>query len=205
MRRWRCLAHTLILTGLLGAALTASVASLALGLGLLPDPSGEIAKVGAWVVGIVLGFLAVVGGTVQLIVKPIIDAQNAATRRWLKEAVDELHLGFRGLMDLHVESRNPHPVASDAMHEPLKRADEQLLKEIRIVRARLGKLSRAHNEAMKLERNVAACMAVPAREAHREDDPPDADFTKRLEVPALSTLIIPVDDEDPDDDESDQP
>ena len=204
MRRWRCLARSLVLAGLLGSALGASAASIALGLGVLPDPSGEVVRVGAWAVGIVLGFLAVVGGVVQLIVKPIITAQHVANREWLKEAIEKLGEKFVDVMAEHVASRDPHPTASHDMHEPLKRADEQLLKEIRIVRLRLARLAKAHNEAMKMERGVAACALTPNRAPHRATDPAEADFTKRVEVPPLEALLIPENGDDDDDADGDR-
>lgn len=191
MRRWRCVARTLILVVLFASSLTASAASIAFGLGILPDVASEAMKILAWVVGIIIGFLLLVSAAVKLMVTPTVEAFNAQNKQWLSEAVAELGRGFDALMDRHVTANDPHPTASDRMHEPLYAADQQILRELADMRRlrdsdskKLHALVKAHNMAMTTQQaaiDALGCMAH--RDPHktpfprRETDPDGTDFS----------------------------
>lgn len=209
IERWRCFARTTIVAIGVALMMTASVASASLLTGILPPIAGEAMTILAWVFTVIMALLGFAAAFNRLLVLPVIERQHEANKAWLKEVIAELGKGFEGLvrteMTRHIEADEPHPRASDRMHGPLRRADEEMLRDIRVIRRRLAHLTRAHNVAMQMERGVAVATCGGGREPRRENDPPDADFSKRPPLPSLDALIIPDDQEEPLEDEPDQP
>lgn len=223
MLRWRSFARMTIGCGLATFALSAGAASFSLAFSSGPNLSGEAFRLAAWAVGLIVGFLGLIALIVKLIINPIIERSHASNKEWLaervaenkewlREAIGELGNGFDGLMQRHADAADPHPSASDRMHEPLREADEKILAALEDLRRlreadakRLMKLVAAHNAAVKGQQqaiDAIGCMAHrdPARSpfVRRATDPPEFDATSpRIRGHVIHNDAIVDEEEDP--------
>ena len=219
MKKWRHASATLIvLVGLL-IPFTAAAASFQIAAQLPPD--NHLMRVILVVCGVVVAIFGFAKGMNWLFVRPALEAwealqvkaiteQNAANKEFLRDAIAELGKGFDLLMERHILSGDPHPSASKRMHGELERADVEILTELRDLRNEqrasqktLGRLVRAHNAAMSMERRESGTpVCLAARDPsdspfpRRETDDPDADFSKKRGHHAVDRMVVVEDDEE---------
>lgn len=210
MMRWRCFARTTIIVVGVACAFTASAAGFLLGGGVIDlSALGEAGRILAWMFAVVMGLFGFATAFNKLLVMPVIAQMRAEQKELISLGLIEIAKGFESLIDRHITANDPHPTASDRMHEPLYEADQQILRELadmkrlrEIDSRRLNALVRAHNAAMTTQQaaiDSLGCMAH--RDPHktpfprRDSDPDGSDFSDLRGHARKDPMIVDEEDE----------
>lgn len=191
MRRMRCAAKAIIVASLAGGGM-----ALAGGAGVLLISGVETfildaGKILGAVFAVIMGLFAFAKAYNALFIEPVFAKMEAKQDGLIAAGLVKLKESFGELIEHHRVAEDPHPIASDRMHEPLFEADREILaavKELKVMREkdarRLAQLIHAHNATMGAQRKTLDAIAcIGHRDPHaspfprRKGDPEDADFT----------------------------
>ena len=210
MLRWREIARATILGALLAVSLSVSASAGVILLSGVETFLLDAGKILGGVFSVVMGLFIFAKAYNSLLLEPHFKAMEERQQRLIEGGLVLLEKSFDKMLQHHVEATDPHPIASDRMHEPLYEADQKILAAVEDVKktqakdgARLSRLIKSHNVAMGAQQQAVdaiACLGHRNPKAspfpRRADDPETADFTDLRGHAVRSPILVEEDDDE---------
>lgn len=193
MIRMRCAARILLVAVLSGSGMAVAGGATLFLIGGADRFLHDAGKILGAIFAVIMGLFAFAKAYNTLFIEPVLAKMDAKQDGMIAGGLVKLKESFHDLITQHVNAHDPHPSASDRMHEPLVEADRKILAALAELRAlrekdakRLGQLIHAHNVTMGAQRKTIDAIACighrnPAQSPYprRATDPEHTDFTSK--------------------------
>lgn len=144
MARWRAFARAAIFLGLVFFTASVSAGTVVVLAGGIPILIQDAAEILGGVFAVIMGFMAFSALFTKLFVLPVTNGIAAKHEAMISEGLAEIGRGFEALMTRHVDSGDPHPVATHELHLPFKEGLAALKHEVDRVADRSEEIAAAY-------------------------------------------------------------